>query len=140
MSDLSNLTPQGGVNPAIGLVDGSTPATTRRFQVVLDEEAVAQLDELVALHQTLTDGSDLAHFGIVVEGAGQIEGAELPSDTRRIAEARTMPGITSRRVEVQILRTLPELWLPPSPGAPVRRATGADRDAALFLDQMNHPL
>lgn len=125
---------------AVGLVDGSVPATTRRFQVVLSEDAIVQLDDLVALHQTLADGSDLAHFGIVVEGTGQIEGADLPSDTRRITETLTMPGITSRRVEVQILRTVPELWLPPAPGAAVVRASGVDRDAALFLDQMDHPL
>ncbi len=35
---------------------------------------------------------------------------------------------------------MPELWLPPAPGAPVLRAAGADRDAALFLDQMEQPL
>ena len=68
----------------VGLVDGSTPASTRRFHVVLADDAVAQLDELVATTQTLPDGSSLTHYGIVVEGAGQIEGAELPSDTGRI--------------------------------------------------------
>ena len=28
-----------------------------------------------------------------------------------------MPGVTTRRVEVQTLRTVPELWVPPAPGA-----------------------
>jgi len=130
----------GAGAPVVGLVDGSVPATTRRFHVVLADDAVVQLDDLVALHQTLPDGTDLAHYGIVVEGTGQIEGAELPSDTRRITETMTMPGITTRRVEIQVLRTFPELWLPPSPGAPVTKALGADRDTALFLDQMDQPL
>jgi hypothetical protein len=133
-----------GVRPPapviVGLVDGSVPATTRRFQVVLADDAVVQLDDLVALHQTLPDGRDLAHYGIVVEGSGHIEGAEMPSDTRRITEAKTMPGITSRRVEIHVLRTFPELWLPPAPGAPVTKAVGADRSRALFLDQMDQPL
>lgn len=124
----------------VGLVDGSMPATTRRFQVVLAEDAVVQLDDLVASRQLLSDGTDLAHYGIVVEGTGQIEGADFPSDTRRITETRTMPGITSRQVEVQVLRTIPELWLPPAPGAAVVRATAQDRDAALFLDQMDTPI
>lgn len=124
----------------VGLVDGSIPASTRRFQVVLADGAVVQLDDLVAMHQTLPDGTDLAHYGIVVEGTGHIEGADLPSDTRRITEAKTMPGITSRRVEVQVLRTFPELWLPPAPGAPVTKAVDEDRNAALFLDQMDQPL
>ncbi|MEZ4654373.1 MAG: ATP-binding protein [Candidatus Eisenbacteria bacterium] len=122
------------------MVDGSTPTNTHRFQVVLFEDAVAQLDELVVTTRTLPDGTQLSHYGIVVEGTGTIEGAEFPSDTHRIAHARTMPGITSRRVEVQVLRTVPELWLPPEPGARVERATGQDREHALFLDQMEKPL
>ena len=124
----------------IGLVDGSVAASTRRFHAVLDEDAVAQLDDLIATTQTLPDGTALTHYGIVVEGLGEIEGAELPSDTQRIASARTMPGITSRRVEVQILRTVPELWLPPAPGAPVTRVSAMQRREALFLDQMEQPL
>ena len=124
----------------VGLVDGSTPASTRRFHVVLADDAVAQLDELVATTQTLPDGSSLTHYGIVVEGTGQIEGAELPSDTGRITRDHTMPGITTRRVEVQILRTVPELWLAPAPGAPVVKAAGTHRELALFLDQMEQPL
>ena len=130
-----------GGSPAIaGLVDGSTPATTRRFYTVLADDAVAQLDELVATTQTLPDGTSLTHYGIVVEGTSVIEGAELPSDTARISRDHTMPGITTRRVEVAILRTVPELWLAPAPGAAVVKATGADRELALFLDQMDQPL
>lgn len=135
--DRSESIPDGH---SLGLVDGSVPATTRRFHVVLSEHAVAQLDELVSTTQRLPDGRDLAHFGIVVEGSGQIEGATLPSDTERIIAAHTMPGVTTRRVEVQVLRTVPELWLAPSPGASVARATGAHREAALFLDQMERPI
>ena len=105
------------------------PATTRRFYTVLADDAVAQLDELVATTQTLPDGTSLTHYGIVVEGTSVIEGAELPSDTARISRDHTMPGITTRRVEVATLRTVPELWLAPAPGAPVVKATGADREA-----------
>jgi len=125
--------------PGLGLVDGSVPASTRRFHVVLDEAAVVQLDDLVYTSQTLPDGREVTHYGIVVEGTGQIEGAELPSDTERIAGSRTMPGLTTRRVEVQVLRTVPELWIQPLPGAPVRRAAGDHRANALFLDQMEYP-
>lgn len=94
-----------GADSLLGLVDGSVPSSTRRFHVVLTEGAVVQLDDIVTTSQTLADGRVLRHFGIVVEGTGQIEGAELPSDTHRISSARTMPGVTSRRVEVQTLRT-----------------------------------
>jgi len=124
----------------LGLVDGSTVSSTRRYPVVLNDGQFVQLDELVATGQALPGGRELTHYGIVVEGTGQIEGAELASDTQRIAAAHTMPGNTSRRVEVQTLRTVPELWLAPSPGAPVVRAEGLHREYALFLDQMDKPL
>src|SRR5262249_28549639 len=39
--------------PLVGLVDGSVDATTSRFQVVLAENAVAELDELVVTVQQL---------------------------------------------------------------------------------------
>jgi hypothetical protein len=129
-----------GTGVFLGVVDGSLPASTRRFHVVLDERAAPQLDDLVVTTQILPDGQALAHYGIVVESTGIIEGAEMPSDTLRIAAARTMPGLTARRVEVQILRTVPEKWIAPEPGARVHRATGTHRDRALFLDQMERKL
>lgn len=144
MDDSENRSPSRGLSSGssevVGLVDGSVPATTRRFHAVLGDDSVVQLDELVATSQRLPDGRELTHYGIVVEGTGEIEGAELPSDTHRITAAKTMPGITSRRIEVQILRTLPELWLPPTPGGELVRAVGAHRENALFLDQMDMPL
>lgn len=126
--------------PQIGLVDGSTASSTREFKVVLHDDATVCLDELVVTRQTLPDGSEFAHFGIVTESWGEIEGADLASDTYRITGTRTMPGVTSRTVDVTVLRTIPERWLPPDPGAMVSRAAGTDRDHALFLDQMDRRL
>ena len=120
----------------VGLVDGSQPAGTRRFTAVLDEGRRLQLDELVVTRQPAGDGTELAHYGIVVEASGALEGATYPTDTQRIAD-ETMPGVRVERVEVQVLRTVPELWLPPMPGAEVARAVGPDRDRALFVDQMD---
>src|SRR2546423_6754940 len=124
----------------LGLVDGATDATTRRFSLLLDERAVVQLDDLVAVTQELPDGRLLTHYGIVVEGFGRIEGASLSTDTRRIAGERTMPGEEIRRVEVQVLRTVPELWLPPRPGTRAFAVEGVHRERALFLDQMERQL
>ncbi len=125
-----------GGRRCLGLVDGAVDATTRRFSLLLDEQAVVQLDDLVAVTQELPDGRRLTHYGIVVEGFGRIEGASLATDTRRIAGDRTMPGEEIRRVDVQVLRTVPELWLPPRPGSEAVAAHGAHREQALFLDQM----
>ena len=139
-----DLDGQNGAEPAvraaaheIGCVDGASQATTRRFAVVLDDDAAVELDELVTCVQRLPDGSgDVTHYGIVVEQRGVIEGAEMPSDTRHIARERTMPGQTVRAVDVQVLRTMPERWVAPEPGAAVHRALGAEREAALFVDEM----
>src|SRR2546429_9154056 len=108
----------------LGLVDGAVDASTRRFSLLLDERAIVQLDDLIAVAQELPDGRQLTHYGIVVEGFGRIEGASLSTDTRRIAGEHTMPGEEIRRVEGQGLRTLPELWLPPRPGCIAFAARG----------------
>lgn len=121
----------------IGYVDGSVESTTQRFDVVLDEAALVQLDDLVVCRQQLpNDRGTLAHYGIVVEGTGLIEGARMASDTKRIYGTQTMPGQRINTVTVQILRTDPELWMPPQPGSTVELARGADRNIALFQDRM----
>jgi hypothetical protein len=126
--------------PRIGAVDGSTDAGTRRFHVVLDDHATVQLDDLIVCRQELPDGSgSVAHYGIVVEQTGVLEGAHWPSDTRHVVDG-TMPGEAVRRVEVLVLRTDPELWVAPAPGAAVHAATGRERAKALFEDQMRKPL
>jgi len=126
--------------PVIGLVDGSVPATTDRFTVCLNDDAVVQLDDLVCLTDELPDGRTVSHYGIVVDQSGYYEGAQWATDTARIAVDQTQPGERVRRVEVQVLRTIPELWIAPAPGSVVRRAAGATRDAALFCDQMEQRL
>ncbi|MGH2399946.1 MAG: ATP-binding protein, partial [bacterium] len=126
--------------PVIGLVDGSIPASTDRFTICLEDDAVVQLDDLVCLTDQLPDGRSVSHYGIVVDQTGYYEGAQWATDTGRIAVEHTQPGERVRRAEIQVLRTIPELWIAPSPGALVRRAAGATRDAALFADQMEKRL
>ena len=113
----------------IGAIDGAAELTTRSFEVVLDDGATVQLDDLIVTRQTLPSGEDVAHYGSRgPEQTGRIEGAELPSDTRHIALAQTMPGQVSRSVQVSVLRTVPEKWVAPAPGGPVERAVSADRN------------
>ena len=126
--------------PIMGLVDGSIPASTDRFTICLNDDAVVQLDDLVCLTDQLPDGRTVSHYGIVVEQTGYYEGAQWATDTERIAVEHTQPGERVRRAEVQVLRTIPELWIAPFPGAVVRRAAGVTRDAALFADQMDSRL
>ncbi len=124
----------------IGFVDGSELVTTQRFDIVLADDVVVQLDDLVMVNQALADGTGtLTHYGIIVEGCGSIEGAQFASDTRRIGEG-TMPGQVTRTATVQVLRTVPEMWVAPLPGSPVDAVTGDARRDALFVDQMEHAL
>jgi uncharacterized protein len=121
----------------IGYVDGSVDCTTQRFDVILDDDAIVELDDIIACDQQLPNGSEtVAHYGIVVEGISAIEGARLPSDTQRIYGTHTMPGERVRKVTVQVLRTYPERWVAPQPGSRVTLAHGRDRDLALFQDKM----
>ncbi len=47
-----------------------------------------------------------------------------------------LPGENVEAAEVLTTRFDPEVFLPPSPGSEVRRASGDERDVALFFDQM----
>jgi hypothetical protein len=67
--------------PRSALTDGSTPSSTRGFRVVLDDAAVVSLDEFVVTTQTLPDGTEFAHYGIVVEGQRDRRCGSVP-DTR----------------------------------------------------------
>ena len=123
----------------VGVVDGTADCTTTGFDIVVTDGASVELDDLVAVDQTLPDGTGLTHYGIVAELGAQIEGASWKTDTARIAE-QTMPGETVRHARTRVLRPMPERWVAPEPAAAVRRVQGAERDVALFADQMQRRL
>jgi DNA helicase HerA-like ATPase len=120
----------------VGLVDASTDATTREAVVLIDEAVDLSLDTFVVSPQRLVDDTVLFHYGIVTEAMGRVEGAEMATDTARLANA-TLPGQRFRRAEVTWIRTHPEKYLPPSSGAPIWVAAGEHRRRALFLDKMS---
>jgi hypothetical protein len=123
----------------VGVVDGCTQTSTQAFEIVLADDAVVQLDDLLAVTRHLPDGTDVTHYGIVVEIRGTIEEATTPSYTSDV-RAGTSPGRTTRVAEVRILRNDPETWVPPDPGTEVRALAGTDRERALFRDQMRQAL
>lgn len=123
----------------IGLVDGSEESDSRTFQVVLEADALVQLDDLLAITTELPDGSTVVHYGIVTELRSRLEGADLSSDTARVAN-RELPAELVRRAEVRSLRTVPERFLAPHAGMPVVRATDEHRRLGLFEDQMESKL
>ena len=123
----------------IGLVDGSSDTDSRTVNVVLTDDAMVQLDDMVAIATTLPDGTRVTHYGIVTELRCRLEGVELPSDTARFA-GRKLPAEKVRRAEVRLLRTLPEFFVAPDSGSQVVRATGEHRARALFEDEMTAKL
>ena len=126
----------------IGVVDGSTDAGTRRFHVVLDDDAIVQLDDLGRLPP---GAARRQRRGRPLRDRGRADrrdrGRDVAVRHARTSSTARCPAIAVRRVEVQVLRTDPELWLAPRAGAP--RSTprrGDERDKALFVDQMRKPL
>ena len=121
----------------VGLVDGSTESSSQTFYVVLDEDAVVQLDELLSVTTVLADGREVTHYIIVTELSSRFEGADFPSDTARVVD-RILPAEHVRRAQARVLRVTPEVFVAPHAGAPVLRASGHHRELALFEDEMSH--
>jgi DNA helicase HerA-like ATPase len=79
-------------------------------------------------------------YGVVTESESVYEGASYESDTHRIAELGIMPAAKVRSAQVQVTRVDPEVWVSPDPGESVERATGEEREKALYVDEMGRPL
>ena len=120
----------------VGLVDASTDASTLTANVIVDVVADLALDTFVVSAQRLVDGAALFHYGVVTEVSSRIEGAEMATDTARLASS-ILPGERFRRAEVSWIRTDPEHNVPPSSIAPIWAATGIHRARALLEDKMS---
>ena len=123
----------------VGLVLGSEATTTQEFRVVLDEDDYLQLDDLVVVRTQVPKVGDVATYGIVTETSARYEGTQFESDTYRVAIEGTLPAEKSRTAVVQVIRVVPEMWIAPDSGQPVFRATGAEREKALYVDEMGTP-
>ncbi|MYK74667.1 MAG: ATP-binding protein [Acidimicrobiaceae bacterium] len=67
------------------------------------------------------------------------EGACFDSDVFLITEG-ILPAEVSEAAQVQLTRVVPEMFVPPLPGAEVRRAVEAERDTALDFDDVERRL
>ncbi len=74
--------------------------------------------------------------GVVTQVRARHEGATFGSDVFLIADG-VLPAQVQEIAEITTTRVEPECYVPPTPGAPVRRATGDERDEALYFDQMD---
>lgn len=110
-------------------------STPLEFWVYVDPEHYLQLDDVVHVRSPLPDGQAIDVYGVVDEVRATQEGVRFASDVA-LARAGVLPAETAVAAHVSVTRVEPEIFVPPVPGQPVERATGAARDQALFFDQM----
>ena len=74
-------------------------------------------------------------YGVVDLVRARHEGTRFDSDVF-LVETGVLPATVAEAAHVKVTRVEPEIFVPPRPGQPVRRAEGLRRDEALFFDGM----
>jgi DNA helicase HerA-like ATPase len=119
----------------VGRVLGTVDATPLEFWVGVAEGEYLELDDVVALERVLPTGELVKIFGTVSQVRARHEGARFDSDVFLI-EGGVLPAEVVEAAQVTVTRVEPEIFVPPRPGQPVRRAHDKERDQALFFDRM----
>ena len=119
----------------VGRVLGTLDAMPLEFWVGVAEGQYLQLDDVVVVETPLPDGRKVRLYGVVDLARARHEGATFDSDVFLIEEG-VMPATVAQAAHVRVTRVEPEIFVPPRPGQEVHRATGLDRDQALFFDSM----
>jgi DNA helicase HerA-like ATPase len=125
----------------VGRVLGSREATPMSFWVGVGPERFLQLDDVVVTTREVP-GLDrpVTVAGIVTQVTAVHEGASFGSDVFLIADG-VLPAAAFEAAEVMTTRIEPEWFVPPAPGAPVRRAVQQEeRFRALCFDRMDKRL
>ena len=123
----------------VGRVLGTEDSTPLEFWVALKEDRYLQLDDVVATDRTPPGGEPVRIYGIVNQIRARHEGARFDSDVFLIEDG-ILPGEVSEAAQISLTRVEPEVFVPPLPGAGVRRAEQKERDQALFFDEMKKRL
>jgi DNA helicase HerA-like ATPase len=114
---------------------GTVAASPLQFSVGVAPDQFLQLDDVVVTERLLPDKTPVKIAGVVTNVEAGHEGARFASDVFLI-EQGALPAEVSEVAEVTVTRVEPEIYVPPRPGTAVSRATGADRDSALYFDTM----
>ncbi|MDN5761614.1 MAG: ATP-binding protein [Microlunatus sp.] len=120
---------------AVGLVAGTEDSTPLLFRVAVAEDAYLQLDDVVLTRREVPGFGTVSTAGVVTQVRARHEGASFGSDTFLIADG-VLPAHLQELAEVTTTRVEPECYIPPRPGTLALRASGAERDQALYFDQM----
>jgi DNA helicase HerA-like ATPase len=122
-----------------GRVIGTEDSTPLEFWVGVGDERYLQLDDVVATERALPGGGTVRIYGVVSQVRARHVGARYDNDVFLIEEG-VLPAEVSEAAKVMATRFEPEVYVPPLPGAAVRKAEGPERDEALFFDGMRTKL
>jgi uncharacterized protein len=120
-------------------VIGTEAATPLEFWVGVAPGSYLQLDDVVITERMLPGGEPVHISGMVTQVRARHEGARLDNDVFLVADG-ILPAEISEVAQVLATRFEPEVYVPPLPGAEVRKAVGAERDQALEFSQMRRRL
>ncbi|MDX6286032.1 MAG: hypothetical protein QOG53_1517 [Frankiales bacterium] len=138
MTDATSAKPASPPEP-VGRVLGTEDATPLQFWVALQADAYLQLDDVVLTERTVPGRAPVVTSGVVTQVTARHEGAQFASDVFLIEDG-VLPAEVQEAAEITTTRVEPEIYVPPRPGATVFRAEGAQRDRALYFDQMDRQL
>ena len=121
---------------AVGRVLGTEDATPLKFWVAVGPESALQLDDVVVTTREVPAVGPVEIAGVVTEVRARQEGATFASDVFLVADG-VLPAQVQEAAEIATTRAEPEVYVPPWPGAVVRRAVDKERDRALCFDRMD---
>ncbi|MBX7158749.1 MAG: ATP-binding protein [Acidimicrobiia bacterium] len=121
--------------PPVGLVVGTDDATPLEYWVAIAPGQYLQLDDVVALERAVPGRDPVRMYGLVGDMRARHDGVRFDNDVFLVDDG-VLPAEVSEAALVQTTRVEPEVFVPPLPGTPVRRAEGDERDTALFFDGM----
>jgi hypothetical protein len=130
---VTNATDPG--NEPVGLVVGTVAATPLQFSVAISPDQYLQLDDVVVTQRSLPGQAPVRVSGVVTNVEAVHEGARFASDVFLIQQG-ALPAEVAEIAQVSVTRVEPEVYVPPIPGATVRRAKGKERESALYFDEM----
>src|SRR4051812_8376885 len=120
----------------VGRVTGTEDATPLQFSVALAPKQYLQLDDVGTTARSVPGIGEVRTSGVVTQVVARHEGTNFGSDVFLVADG-VLPAHVQEIAEVTTTRVEPECYVPPTPGAEVRRATGEERAQALYFDQMD---
>ncbi|MEX2274203.1 MAG: ATP-binding protein [Actinomycetota bacterium] len=127
------------VSEQVGMVLGTEDSTPLTFWVGVESESYLQLDDAVLVTSPVPGRESVRITGIVQEVRARHEGATFDTDVF-LVDRGVLPVDTAVAAEVVATRFEPEIFVPPMPGLAAFRARGADRDEAMYFDQMQRRL